>query len=435
MKLDRRSLLKHIADTGQMAVGAMLLERIGHAAPEPSPSQNLQSSRPNRGKRMDIRAYLETILYTREEVNAWLRGDTGNHEKYDGEIGWIPEPGYLNDGVQGCRCEYRYGPSGARRMTSFPGRECRINTYGDSFTHCDQVSDGETWQERLAAHLCEPVQNFGISGNSVYQAYLRIQHEENRTRGGIIILNIHAGGYWSSQSPWASLGIPRGSQGATRRPTLPYTKANPATGEFVEYKNPCPTPESLYNLCDLDWVYERFKDEFQLKIFLARENIRRQTPGASYEEIATLAQSHGVDVQIESAEELSRALDRLSKRVSIFGNFCILERLEKFAVAKEKEIFYVLSHTVDDLRSVLAGGERFDRELVEFLARRKFPYCDDLEAHRRDFSRFKLNVQDYLNLYYNGHYTSAGNFFQAFAMKDKLVEVLTPKPPAYSTSI
>jgi hypothetical protein len=35
MKLGRRSFLKHIADTGQMAVGAMLLERISQAAPSP----------------------------------------------------------------------------------------------------------------------------------------------------------------------------------------------------------------------------------------------------------------------------------------------------------------------------------------------------------------------------------------------------------------
>ena len=29
-------------------------------------------------------------------------------------------------------------------MRLFADRPCRVNTYGDSFTHCDQVSDGET---------------------------------------------------------------------------------------------------------------------------------------------------------------------------------------------------------------------------------------------------------------------------------------------------
>jgi hypothetical protein len=45
----------------------------------------------------------------------------------------------------------------------------RINTYGDSFTQCAQVSDGETWQEILAAHLGEPIGNFGVSGYGVHR--------------------------------------------------------------------------------------------------------------------------------------------------------------------------------------------------------------------------------------------------------------------------
>ena len=53
-------------------------------------------------------------------------------------------------------------------------RPCRMNTYGDSFTQCHQVSDGETWQEYLAAHLGEPVRNFGVGGYGVYQAYRRM---------------------------------------------------------------------------------------------------------------------------------------------------------------------------------------------------------------------------------------------------------------------
>ncbi len=42
-----------------------------------------------------------------------------------------------------------------------PNRKARINTYGDSFTECEQVGDGQTWQEYLAGHLGEPVRNFG----------------------------------------------------------------------------------------------------------------------------------------------------------------------------------------------------------------------------------------------------------------------------------
>ena len=103
---------------------------------------------------MDIRSYLEQVLYTRNEAANWLAGvDTGYiGEKYDADIGWVPHAGHFRHGVDGANCEYTYEGSGARRMTVFADRPCRINTYGNSFTHCDQVSDGETWQERLAAH-------------------------------------------------------------------------------------------------------------------------------------------------------------------------------------------------------------------------------------------------------------------------------------------
>ncbi len=62
-------------------------------------------------------------------------------------------------------------------MSNYKEKSCRINTYGNSFTQCHEVSDHETWQEILAAHLQEPVRNFGIGGWSVYQAYLRMLKE------------------------------------------------------------------------------------------------------------------------------------------------------------------------------------------------------------------------------------------------------------------
>jgi len=71
------------------------------------------------------------------------------------------------------------GQHSARTQLSYAGRKCRINTYGDSFTLCHQVSDGETWQEYLAAHLGEPVRNFGMGGYGAHQASRRMVREEH----------------------------------------------------------------------------------------------------------------------------------------------------------------------------------------------------------------------------------------------------------------
>ena len=68
--------------------------------------------------------------------------------------------------------------NGARTAHAYVDKPCRINTYGNSFTLCHQVSDSETWQEYLAGHLGEPIRNFGMGGFGVYQAYRRIIREE-----------------------------------------------------------------------------------------------------------------------------------------------------------------------------------------------------------------------------------------------------------------
>src|ERR1051326_7119575 len=127
---------------------------------------------------------------------------------------------------------------------------------------------------------------------------------------------------------------------ALRRPTKPYVKINPARGEFVELMNPCPTPESLFNLCDLDWVHEHFKDDLRLKIILAQENIKRGTPENSYEEIAVLAREHGIELRIESAAALAAALERLYTRAALFSTMRIVDKVEEFAAAHSKTVLY-----------------------------------------------------------------------------------------------
>lgn len=58
--------------------------------------------------------------------------------------------------------------------------------------------------------------------------------------------------------------------------------------------------------------------------------------------------------------------------------------------------------------------------------------------YRRDAEEFHKNQARATGLssdFYIGHYTPLGNCFQAFAIKDKLIEFLEPKPIAYATWI
>jgi hypothetical protein len=91
-------------------------------------------------------------------------------------LGWTIKPkGYWFDlyraNSQGIRADRDYQP--------FPGSNAvRIATFGDSFTHGEEVKNGDTWQEqlnRLDRNL--EVINFGVGGYGLDQAFLRYQRD------------------------------------------------------------------------------------------------------------------------------------------------------------------------------------------------------------------------------------------------------------------
>lgn len=380
------------------------------------------------------REYLKSILYSRKQVTDWISGRLILYgETYDSQLGWVLADRRYKDGVDGSISTYRY--SGARRMINYADSECRINTYGDSFTHCDQVSDGETWQEVLAAHLCEPIRNFGVGGYSVYQSYLRMRREETRTPASYIIFNIFDDDHYRNLHGWRNirLGYRTNSKPGVTSPSMPYVEVNPSTGQFSEFSNPCPTRGSVYNLSDLDWVYDRFGDDFVLKIILAGQNLRENSPEKSYKAIQELARQHGIQIQLDSPETLRRTVQTLHTRAGLFASMRIVERVEKFANDHGKKVLYVLSYGGNTVVQTIREGARFDQEFVDFLEKQKLPYVDLMKAHLSDFAKFNLPIGDYTKRYWVGHYNPLGNVFQAFAIKDRLVEILQPKPTSYTT--
>jgi hypothetical protein len=358
------------------------------------------------------REYLNGILLTRDQVTQWIQ--RRNRERYDPDIGWIHIEGRSRDGIDGSTSSYHYDPSGARRTIAYRTNPCRINTYGDSFTHCDQVSDGETWQERLATHLCEPVRNFGVSGHSVYQMYIHMKREETRTPARYVIVNIYSDDHYRSLRTWDAIA------GGTR-PTEPHVVVNAHKGTFEECGNPCPTPESLYNLCDSNWVYEQFKDNFVLMLRTG-----------SGEDLAKLAREHGKRVASGTDPNLGSAISALRTETALYASMRIVGKMEEFAAVHGKKILYVLSFTeYDVVNTVKSGGVRFDQAFVDFMDEKGLPYVDLLEVHLEDFAKFNISIEDYIKRYYIGHYNPLGNMFTAYAIKDKVAEMLDPKPVTY----
>ena len=65
-----------------------------------------------------------------------------------------------------------------------------IVSFGDSFVHCDQVKDNETWQEYLSSTLKRDVYNFGTGGYATDQAYLKFLEKYPKVRTPVVILGL-----------------------------------------------------------------------------------------------------------------------------------------------------------------------------------------------------------------------------------------------------
>lgn len=381
----------------------------------------------------DIKDFLSKHLYTKKEVDDWFAGKAFPFAKYHGEFGWLLNDARFADGVNDSYSVYTYAKNnGERIMSNYKEKSCRINTYGNSFTQCHEVSDHETWQEILAAHLQEPVRNFGIGGWSVYQAYLRMLKEEKEKPAEYIIFNIYEDDSYRNLDSWRNFRVNKHPNFI--EPTLPYCKVDLKNQLLTEHKNLCPNPESVYNLCSLDKTYEIFKDDFVLHTMWAHENSKDENASLKYKEIMDLTQTHGIETQLDTNSTVSEVAAEYHKRCALFSTKKIIEKITTYCANNDKKLLFVLSYPAKYIAASHTSGNRWDQELVDFINEKGLPCIDLYKSHINEFSQYNIEMTDYLKKYFIGHYNPLGNFFCAQAIREKLIDSLNPKPRPYTQS-
>ncbi len=379
----------------------------------------------------DLKDYLSKLLYTKKEVDDWFANKAFPFAKYHGEFGWLLNNAHFPDGVNDSLSVYTYAENnGERIMSNYKEKPCRINTYGNSFTQCHQVSDHETWQEILAAHLQEPVRNFGIGGWSVYQAYLRMLKEEKEKQAEYIIFNIYEDDSYRNLDSWRNFRVHKHPNFI--EPTLPYCKVDLKNQTLTEHENPCPTPESVYNLCSLDESYKLFKDDFVLHTMWAHDISKDKNSSLKYKEIMNLTKTHGIETQLDTNSTVSEIAAEYHKKCALFSTKKIIEKIEAYCAANDKKLLFVLSYPAKYIAQSYASSNRWDQELVDFISEKELPCIDLYKEHVKEFNQFKIELADYLKKYFIGHYNPLGNFFCADAIRDKLIHSLVPKPIPYN---
>lgn len=386
--------------------------------------------------RQHVRTFLAQATLQAADIDCFLDPDQPNWAKFDTELGYLPNDSKVVDGYDSATSTYRYGALGERLVTNYADAPCRINTFGDSFTQCHQVSDGETWQEYLAANIGEPIRNFGVGGYGVYQAALRLQHIEESTGGtDNVVLNIFLDDHYRNLDAYRLLRV--GAQWWQSQRTRPVGMfhANPwrhvrfdPSGQLTEQPNPCPTPESLYQLCDTEFLMQTFGDDPIIDLLVAE-----QTGDFSFiKGHGDLASALGVVLDTSNPSALASSAHQLYTTSAFQSSIEIIKRTQKWLASRNHRLLILLSYPPDEVARVCGGEPRTDDAFVRELDELGFDYVDGLQAHRTDYEAFALTPADYVDRYYYGHYTPAGNHFFAMSVaRPALIDWLNPRPPAY----
>ena len=348
----------------------------------------------------------------------------GNGWVYDALCGWTLVNAWRAGSIDGSRGFYHYDAPlpGAvdrpRRVVNSRGLPCRIHSFGDSFTHCDQVSDGETWQEFLAGHIQEPVKNFGVGGYSVHQACTRMERVELGPETAThIILNIYDDDHFRNLDALRSIRSP-----GTGQPfTLPHLRVEPNTRVIEERPNLIADRAAVWQLRDDAFLLEHFGDDPTLRAVLGA------TASDADRAAAVEASRNNVNFGIDGAAAAGHTALALASSRHVVAKVAAL--CEKIGA----KLLVVLSFSQPVMAAALRGEPGFDRSFVDWLSAQPFRSVDMREAFVAKFARSNLEADAFLKPFFIGHHTPLGNFLTAHALKDAVVQWLgEPKPAPYA---
>ena len=395
----------------------------------------------------NVKELLHTAAYHPDEIDRILDPDFQSFVKFDPKLGYILQNYEIRDGMKGTLSKYTYEAHGGhRKMINYADQPCRINTYGNSFTQCAQVSDGETWQEILAAHLREPIRNFGVGGYGVYQAYncaMKIEAIKDLA-AEYIILNIWDDDHmrnidaarWSRVA-WMCRDVSRAGIDGYPVHGFPWDhiRYDLDKGGFVELPGFCKKAEDLRKLVGKDAYYEVFKDDIVVHLYTLREG-----GDAPVEELEKLAEEFGLKVDLRNKQKRASDALKLHYAYGLRSTQYILDKMRAWAEEKGKKLMILLSYNVPPVEEFIEKGTRFDQEFVEYLEKNNFFYMDFMKKAAEEYKSFNLSIEQFMERFYIermgaqvfGHYNPHGNFWFAFTLREKLVDWLDPKPPAYT---
>ena len=385
--------------------------------------------------------YIKTMHPTKTEIDGFINSPV-NWAKFDPELGYTLGNSLPHEGINSSSTISTSQPNGTRTSFMYTNRPCRINAYGDSFTQCQQVSDGETWEEYLAAHLGEPIRNFGMGGYGVYEAYRRmLLEEQTKDSAQYIIFYIWGDDHTRSLYRTRCMAFREFLEWEYKTDGMGYMfegnfwpnlEIDLNTGKFVEYNSRITQQKDLYKMTDPVWMWENLKTDMALQMGLF---IDGKIGDVDVQKLKQLSKVLNFPVDLDNPATLKENVRKLWLEYGFSATEYTLAKTKDFAEKHGKKLLVVIFDPYNVVFPILNGNAtietRYDKEIVDYLQENDFNYFDMNLVHLKDFKRFNLSVKEYSEQYFIGHYNPTGNHFFAMSIAPKIVEWLDPKPITY----
>jgi len=305
-------------------------------------------------------------------------------------LGWTIRPsgqnGLYHANKQGLRgaVEYQKEPPDGRR---------RIATFGDSFTHCDEVRDDETWQHFLQqSDSALEVLNFGVGGYGLDQAYLRYLSERDKFNSDVVFIGYMTDDIFRHENIFRPF--------VTAQTGLPLGK-----------------PHFILRDDSLIHVENPFPDSASYKLLLRNPQKMLATAG-EYDHYYQLSQKSGhldflafVRLAKIGVEKIESRLKSLQTRKGIY-------REESTALALTNAILHQFYESVKedgampyilffpnlrDVKEFRKLGERPYQTVLDYCDRIQLSYIDLLDAF------VNIESDEELESFFDNHYSAKGN--------------------------
>jgi hypothetical protein len=207
-----------------------------------------------------------------------------------------------------------------------------------------------------------------------------------------------------------------------------HVRIDPGTGSLVVRPSACPTPESLYDLCDTDFLLHHFADDFVARKLIG-DGSGRYDHLPEYRDLA-----EHLGIEFDPGRAPAETAHELWEQAAFESTRLILVDLQRELRAAGKDLLVLLTYPAETVNRFLKDGSRPDAAVLRSLGDLGIRYVDGLRLHAADYEDFRATPEAYTSRYYAGHYTPLGNAQYAFMIKPALVEWLEPAPPAYAAS-